>query len=122
VSVVRVDHLVLSVADVERSLRFYVDELGLQPERVDEWRREEVFFPSVRIDENTIIDLFGLPPAGAGDAPAVSRNVDHICLVVAPTAVSASTPFRPLRLSQVEHLQPGHESEERPKPAEERSA
>jgi catechol 2,3-dioxygenase-like lactoylglutathione lyase family enzyme len=85
VSVVRVDHLVLSVADVERSLRFYVDELGLQPERVDEWRREEVFFPSVRIDENTIIDLFGLPPAGAGDAPAVSRNVDHICLVVEQT-------------------------------------
>jgi flavin reductase (DIM6/NTAB) family NADH-FMN oxidoreductase RutF len=52
----------------------------------------------------------------------LDEGSDHICLVVAPTAVASRTPFRPLRLSQVEHLQPGHESEERPKPAEERSA
>jgi len=32
-------------------------ELGLQGERVDEWRRGEIFFPSVRIDETTIIEL-----------------------------------------------------------------
>jgi hypothetical protein len=39
---------------------------------------------------------------------------------VQPTTVSARAPFRPLR--QVEHLRPGHESGERPTPAEERSA
>ena len=72
------DHLVLTVADVRRSLDFYVDELGLAPERVDQWERGEVFFPSVRIDDTTIIDLLG-PGAGAGDA----RNMDHLCLVVA---------------------------------------
>ena len=72
------DHLVLTVADVRRSLDFYVDELGLSPERVDQWERGEVFFPSVRIDDTTIIDLLG-PGAGAGDA----RNMDHLCLVVA---------------------------------------
>ena len=71
------DHLVLAVADVERSLAFYVDELGLAPERVEEWRRGEVFFPSVRIDATTIIDLLG-PAAQPGDA----RNMDHLCLVV----------------------------------------
>ena len=71
------DHLVLTVADVRRSLDFYVDELGLSPERVDQWERGEVFFPSVRIDDTTIIDLLG-PGAGAGDA----RNMDHLCLVV----------------------------------------
>jgi flavin reductase (DIM6/NTAB) family NADH-FMN oxidoreductase RutF len=52
----------------------------------------------------------------------LDEGSDHVCLVLQPTAVSAGTPFRPLRLSQVEHLQPGHESGERPKPAEERSA
>jgi catechol 2,3-dioxygenase-like lactoylglutathione lyase family enzyme len=74
--VVGLDHIVLNVADVERSLAFYVDELGLVPLRVDEWRRKEVFFPSVRIDASTIIDLLQRVHEG--------ENVDHFCLVVAP--------------------------------------
>jgi len=44
----------------------------------------------------------------------LDEGSDHVCLVLQPTTASARTPFRPLRLSQVEHLQPGHESEERP--------
>lgn len=76
--VLGLDHLVLAVADVERSLAFYVGELGLVPERVDAWRRGEVFFPSVRVDAATIIDLLG-PAAEAGGPP----NMDHLCLVVA---------------------------------------
>jgi flavin reductase (DIM6/NTAB) family NADH-FMN oxidoreductase RutF len=52
----------------------------------------------------------------------VDEGSDHVCLVLSPTNAWARTPFRPLRLSRVEHLRPGHESEERPKPAEERSA
>src|SRR3954454_14226226 len=52
----------------------------------------------------------------------LDEGSDHVCLVLQPTTVSAPAPFRPLRLSQLEHLQPGHESGERPKPAEERSA
>jgi catechol 2,3-dioxygenase-like lactoylglutathione lyase family enzyme len=74
VRVTGLDHLVLDVADTERSLAFYVGELGLEPVRVDEWRRNEVFFASVRVDPTTIIDLLETPPTG--------RNVDHICLVV----------------------------------------
>jgi len=70
------DHVVLNVADVERSLAFYTVELGLEPIHVDEWRRGERFFPSVRVDEGTIIDLIGLPRSG--------ENLDHFCLVVAP--------------------------------------
>jgi catechol 2,3-dioxygenase-like lactoylglutathione lyase family enzyme len=82
------DHIVLNVADVERSLAFYVDELGLAPVRVDEWRRGEAPFPSVRVDASTIIDLVHLPRSG--------ENADHFCLVVAPTdldAVKASGRF-----------------------------
>ena len=70
------DHVVLNVADVERSLAFYTEELGLEPIHVDEWRRGERFFPSVRVDAGTIIDLIGLPRSG--------ENLDHFCLVVAP--------------------------------------
>jgi catechol 2,3-dioxygenase-like lactoylglutathione lyase family enzyme len=75
------DHLVLRVADVERSLAWYTGELGLEPHRVEEWRRGEVFFPSVRIDATTIIDL--LAGGSGGD------NVDHLCLVVTPTDLQA---------------------------------
>ena len=66
------DHIVLVCADVEASIRFYCDELGLERERVDEWRRGEVPFPSARIGPTTIIDLF----AGTRDG----RNLDHVCL------------------------------------------
>jgi len=58
------DHVVLNVSDVERSLRFYCDELGLEPLRVEEWRQKQVFFPSVRVDATTIIDLLETPRTG----------------------------------------------------------
>lgn len=89
---VGIDHIVLTVADVDRSLRFYVDELGLRPERVDEWRRREVFFPSVRIDDTTIIDLFATPPTepDVENRPEpVGANLDHFCVVVEPTDLDA---------------------------------
>jgi catechol 2,3-dioxygenase-like lactoylglutathione lyase family enzyme len=82
------DHVVLNVVDVERSLAFYCDELGLAPERLEEWRRGEVPFPSVRVDGSTIIDLLAAPRTG--------ENADHLCLVVDPVdldAVKASGRF-----------------------------
>ena len=75
------DHLVLITADVERSLAFYLDELGMEPVRVDEWRRGEVFFPSVRLNESAILDLLQGTPEG--------KNVDHICLVIEPVDLAA---------------------------------
>ncbi len=71
-----IDHIVVITADVERSLAFYVGQLGLAPVRVDEWRRDEVLFPSVRLNATTIIDLFPGTPNG--------KNVDHFCVVVEP--------------------------------------
>jgi catechol 2,3-dioxygenase-like lactoylglutathione lyase family enzyme len=76
IRVTALDHVVLNVADVERSLRFYVDELGLEPIHVDEWRKGERFFPSVRISADSIIDLLAAPRTG--------ENADHVCLVVEP--------------------------------------
>jgi catechol 2,3-dioxygenase-like lactoylglutathione lyase family enzyme len=71
------DHVVLCCSDVERSLAFYCDTLGLQPDRLEEWRRGEVPFPSVRISPTTVIDLFAKAPAGV--------NMEHMCLVIEPT-------------------------------------
>ncbi|MCX4635685.1 VOC family virulence protein [Streptomyces sp. RPA4-5] len=70
------DHLVLNVADIERSLAFYCGPLGLEPVRVDDWRAGAVPFPSVRVSPTTIIDLMQGSREGS--------NVDHLCLVVEP--------------------------------------
>ena len=83
------DHVVLNVTDVERSLAWYTGELGLEPIHVEEWRRGERLFPSVRVDEGTIIDLIGLPRSG--------ENLDHFCLVVEPMDFDALEGERPLR-------------------------
>ena len=80
VRVTGLDHLVLRVSDVERSLAFYQDVLGLAGVRVEEWRRGEAFFPSVRVNDDVIIDILAAPADHAG-----AENVDHFCLVVEPT-------------------------------------
>lgn len=71
------DHIVLNVSDVERSLAFYSEVLGLPAERVEAWRRGELRFPSVRVNEATIIDLVHAP----ADAGERRLNLAHFCLV-----------------------------------------
>lgn len=83
-----IDHLVLNVADVERSVAWYVERLGFEPLRLEEWRRGEVLFASVRLTDTFIIDLFANERSG--------DNVDHVCLVVDPLdldALAASDEF-----------------------------
>ena len=77
---VLLDHIVLNVHDIETMLMFYVDLVGLAPERIEEFRCGEALFPSVRINEDTLIDL--MPPAmwEHGDAAGPGRNLDHFCL------------------------------------------
>lgn len=76
------DHIVLNVSDIDRALTFYCDILGLPGERVEDYRAGRVRFPSVRINEGTIIDLF--PPEfhnkvlGEGFA----ENLNHLCLTL----------------------------------------
>ncbi|HEY6414811.1 MAG TPA: hypothetical protein VIX41_01195, partial [Acidimicrobiales bacterium] len=61
------DHLVLVVSDVERALAWYGRHAGLAGERVEEWRNDEAPFPSLRVDDSTIIDLIpGNPGADRG--------------------------------------------------------
>ena len=58
---------------MERSVAFY-ESLGLATVRLEEWRRGEAPFVSMRVDERTIIDL------QVGQITGV--NVDHFALVV----------------------------------------
>jgi catechol 2,3-dioxygenase-like lactoylglutathione lyase family enzyme len=77
------DHLVLVVADIERALAWYGRHAGLAGVRVEEWRAGEAPFPSLRIDESTIIDLV------PGDTGVDRGHLDHICFVVSPGELEA---------------------------------
>lgn len=74
------DHIVLRSINVSRSLSWYMEVLGLEGERIEEWRRGEVPFPSVRIDEGTLIDLF----EATSGLDKAAGNLDHFCLVLDP--------------------------------------
>jgi catechol 2,3-dioxygenase-like lactoylglutathione lyase family enzyme len=80
ITVREIDHVVYRVHDVERTLGWYCGELGLEGVRVEEWRRGDAPFPSVRVNAGSIIDLI---PGDPNDA-----NVDHICFVVDPEALA----------------------------------
>jgi catechol 2,3-dioxygenase-like lactoylglutathione lyase family enzyme len=81
VNVTALDHIVLVSADVEVTLAWYTDELGLEPIRVDEWRRGEAPFPSLRISADTIIDLVS--------GHQTDGRLDHLCLVIDPIDLDA---------------------------------
>ena len=81
VTVTELDHVVLRCRDIETTLAWYQDNLGLAPVRVEEWRAGEVLFPSLRVNARTIIDLL---PGDSADG-----RLDHICLVVAPVDLDA---------------------------------
>lgn len=69
-----IDHIVVNVSDARRTVAWWCDLLGAEPERVAEWEAGEVLFPSVRLAPDTIIDLLEQERTGA--------NVDHVCVVV----------------------------------------
>jgi catechol 2,3-dioxygenase-like lactoylglutathione lyase family enzyme len=71
--ITHLDHVVLRVADMERSVAFY-EGLGLATVRLEEWRRGEAPFVSMRVDDHTIIDL------QIGEVTGI--NIDHFALVV----------------------------------------
>jgi catechol 2,3-dioxygenase-like lactoylglutathione lyase family enzyme len=92
VQVTGLDHVVLNVADAEASVRWY-GRLGLQPVRLEEWRRGEAPFVSLRVDDATIIDLQQRERTG--------ENLDHVCLTVDDSvdidALAASGSFEVVR-------------------------
>jgi catechol 2,3-dioxygenase-like lactoylglutathione lyase family enzyme len=78
-NILDIDHVVFNVADAERSIAFYNGKLGLPAVRVAEYREGNAPFPSVRVNANTIIDLF--PPAYHRTQPG-GNNVNHIAFTL----------------------------------------
>jgi len=74
------DHFVLRVVDLERSLAFYGDLLGLAVEGLEEHRRGEKPFVSLRIGE-ALLDLVPDPTFDPTGAASVGGFV-HFCLTV----------------------------------------
>lgn len=107
------DHAVLWVESAKRALKFYVDILGLEPVRAEEFENGKARFPSVRLNETTIFDLmerndllslvqeFTGGGDGIGGAP-----INHLCLSMSASefdAVSARL------IAQGVKLKPGGE-------------
>jgi catechol 2,3-dioxygenase-like lactoylglutathione lyase family enzyme len=72
------DHIVLVADNVDETLAWYDRHAGLDGVRIEEWRRGEAPFPSLRVDASTIIDVV---PHGRDDGTG-RGHLDHICFVV----------------------------------------
>ena len=83
IKISELDHIVLNVGDIERSLKFYTGVMGLKAERLDEFRSGKVGFPSVRINDETIIDLFPSQERQSRDSGGekTAGNLNHFCMV-----------------------------------------
>ncbi len=75
------DHIVLNVEDDEKMIAFYANVLMFPTERLDEYRSGKVPFPSVRLNADTIIDLFPRKlwqeSSGTGEG---RENMNHFCI------------------------------------------
>ncbi len=69
-----VDHVVLVSPDPERLVAWYRDQLGMQPERLEEWRRGEVPFVSLRVSPTFLVDI--------ARGERTGTNMDHVALAV----------------------------------------
>ena len=75
------DHMVLNIEDDETIIDFYTKILLLPPERLEDYRSGEAPFPSVRINQDTVIDLF---PKKLWEQDATAGkgfgSLNHFCL------------------------------------------
>jgi catechol 2,3-dioxygenase-like lactoylglutathione lyase family enzyme len=84
-TVTAMDHIVLNVKDMDTVLDFYINVLGLSGERIEAYRQGKVPFPSVRINADTLIDLFPVPAAGTNLPASQPEHLNHFCMVIAKT-------------------------------------
>jgi catechol 2,3-dioxygenase-like lactoylglutathione lyase family enzyme len=81
------DHIVLNVADDEKMMAFYSKVLMFKPERLAEYRAGDVPFPSVRLNPDTIIDLFPKKMWQKTDRSGQGReNLNHFCFALGEEA------------------------------------
>jgi len=77
------DHIVLNVENVEKMMVFYSAVIEMLPERLQEYNADEVPFPSVRLNSDTIIDFF--PKKMWQKSSQVEKgygNLNHFCITL----------------------------------------
>ena len=90
----RMDHIVLWTKDPRVAIDFYSTVVGLTPLRVGEFEAGEAPFPSVRVCEDSIIDLMPMEMAAGLGASAKAEGsagnpVNHVCLALSKTEFDA---------------------------------
>ncbi|MBD0844536.1 VOC family protein [Streptomyces sp. TRM68416] len=83
----RLDHVVLWVRDPIGSAEFYEKTLGMEPVRLADFAAGQVPFPSVRLNEETILDLMPQTMAERmkmlpGAAESAGHPVNHVCIAL----------------------------------------
>ncbi|GGV67340.1 VOC family protein [Streptomyces griseoloalbus] len=81
----RLDHVVLWVRDPIAAAGFYEKAVGLEPVRLTDFSVGEAPFPSVRVNQETILDLMPVARADRmtmlpGAAESSGHPVNHVCL------------------------------------------
>jgi len=80
-----IDHIVLRVRNLQRSLAFYCEVLGCTVER----EQPALGLTQLRAGRS-LIDLVTLDgPLGAGEPPGAGRNLEHFCVTIVPYEESA---------------------------------
>ncbi|WP_405580769.1 VOC family protein [Streptomyces sp. NBC_01092] len=83
----RLDHVVLWVRDPVASADFFEKAVGMEPVRLSEFSAGAAPFPSVRLNEETILDLMPLTMAERmtmlpGATESSGHPVNHVCLAL----------------------------------------
>lgn len=77
------DHIVLNMEDDGKMTAFYSGVLMMAPERFEEYHAGKVPFPSVRLNKDTIIDLFPKRMWQKRGRAAKGRpNLNHLCIAL----------------------------------------
>ena len=77
------DHIVLNVSDMEGMLMFYSGILLFHTDRLEAYRAGTVPFPSVRLNSETIIDLFPKQLWQKNDTAGQGQgHLNHFCIAM----------------------------------------
>ena len=90
----RLDHVVLWTSDAGASMDFYTRVVGLGPVRFDEFRSGAAPFPSVRVSQDSIIDLLPMDHVAGTEtmtrvAGSAGHRVNHVCLAMTKSEYDA---------------------------------
>jgi len=90
----QLDHIVLWTGDPRVSMDFYSRVVGLEPVRFGEFEAGEAPFPSVRVCEDSIIDLLPVDNVAFTEAltqiaGSAGHRVNHVCLALSKSEYDA---------------------------------